>query len=115
MKIVLDFSTFEEKIVSGSNTITFINKFAPVSVTKTVTINAVGLRVSSVTGVDSWDHADGEKLLLLWDAPFSKDEKRDVKISYTIVDPVGGLYFSIPDARHPDRISSHCITVCDVQ
>jgi aminopeptidase N len=111
MKIVLDFtSCFETKSVSGSNTISFTNKFAPVSVTKSVSINALGLKISAVEGVNSWDH-DGEKLLLLWDAPFtSKDEKRDVKISYTVANPVGGLYYNIPDARHPDRVSSHCIT-----
>lgn len=104
MHLSLDFTRLTDKYVSGSydciakqslyrNTLTFANKYAPISTRKSLSLNAVGLDISSVDGVDQWNYT-GKLLTLVWKTPFSTaSETRDVKISYSLSHPVGGLYF----------------------
>jgi aminopeptidase N len=52
---------------------------------------------------------DGKKLHLVWDEAFSDGEQRQVRISYTIHQPISGMSFSWPDEHYPTR-SRHVIT-----
>ena len=46
---------------------------------------------------------DGQKLTIQWDTPFTPNERRRVEITYTIIKPVDGLYFSQPNEAYPDQ------------
>jgi aminopeptidase N len=46
---------------------------------------------------------DGRKITLQWAEPFTESEQRQVEVSYRVVKPVAGLYFSQPDEAYPDQ------------
>jgi aminopeptidase N len=46
---------------------------------------------------------DGRKLKIQWVAPFAVTEQRHVEVSYRVVEPVAGLYFSKPNEAYPDQ------------
>jgi aminopeptidase N len=50
----------------------------------------------------SWRY-DGRKMSVRWEEPFEAGEERRVEVSYRVVQPVDGLYFSKPDEEYPDR------------
>jgi aminopeptidase N len=101
-----------KKTVSGTVTHTFKNStdlvLAP---ERTVTVlNAVGFLDLIVTGAKGLDYLyDGKELTLKWDSAFEPQEKRQVTISYKVIDPVAGLYFDVPKPGFPDRVL-HAIT-----
>ncbi|KAI8894738.1 hypothetical protein BC833DRAFT_651837 [Globomyces pollinis-pini] len=63
-------------------------------------LNFIDVKVEG-EGVDYW--YDGEILQLIWAVPFQPLESRTIKISYSIIEPLGGLYFNLPDQNYPNR------------
>ena len=48
-------------------------------------------------------HYNGKLIDICWTFPFTKGEKRKVELSYEVVNPISGLYFSSPDSDYPNR------------
>jgi aminopeptidase N len=46
---------------------------------------------------------DGAKVSLQWAQPFAAAEQRRVEVSYRVIQPVAGLYFSQPNDAYPDQ------------
>lgn len=46
---------------------------------------------------------DQQKLVIHWEDAFSAGEERQVVVSYRVVKPTAGLYFSKPDADYPNK------------
>ncbi len=46
---------------------------------------------------------DGRKLAVQWASPFTQNEQRRVEISYKVIKPIDGLYFSQPNEAYPDQ------------
>ena len=46
---------------------------------------------------------NGNKISVTWDKPFALGEKRDVTMSYEVVRPVSGLFFSKPSKEYPTK------------
>lgn len=105
----LDFTALETRSVAASHSLTLRTANDSVRDIRKVQLNAVGLQIQKVDGVDSWQ-LSGPHLLLLWDEPFSNAaETRLVTIDYRIVDPVAGMYFYLPDSP-ADASHAHVIT-----
>ena len=49
-----------------------------------------------------WNY-NGRQIKVTWDKPFAKSEQRRLVVTYKVIDPVGGLYFSSPNEDEPDR------------
>ncbi|MFN3982594.1 MAG: M1 family aminopeptidase [Caldilinea sp.] len=72
---------------------------------QTLTLDAVDLDVTAVTGDDGSALAfrnDGKQLVIRWPTPFSVGEQRNVTIHYAAERPISGLYFSQPSEAYPD-------------
>ena len=71
----------------------------------TLTLNAVDFEDVSVRDLDGrslvWDY-DGKLLKITWTAAFTAGETRQAEVAYRVVHPASGLYFSAPDAAHPE-------------
>lgn len=72
---------------------------------RTLTLDAVDFAIESVA--DPGGHPltytyDGAKLAITWDEPFSYAEQRQVAVTYSVHEPVSGLFFSSPDPDYPD-------------
>ncbi len=46
---------------------------------------------------------DGKKLKVYWPTPFAPGEKRALRLTYSIQQPVTGMFFSYPDQTNPKR------------
>lgn len=73
---------------------------------RSVTFHAVDFE--SITVADPGGNVlthryDGSELRVTWEEEFAGDEERRVAISYMIVKPVTGLFFSRPSDAYPDR------------
>lgn len=70
-----------------------------------IVFNAEDIQIEEIFDVDDneiiWAY-DGNKIDIQWSKPFSKAEKRLVRIAYSLLEPIAGLYFSYPDAKYPD-------------
>ncbi len=68
-------------------------------------LHAVALEDVQVRDPDghalSYDY-DGYELAVSWKQPFTRGERRRVAVSYRVVRPTAGLYFSSPSAETPD-------------
>ena len=111
LEIVLDFRKIHSKSFKGSVTTTFANRHTANETTgdsallRTVKLNAIGFVDVSISGCQ-WQY-DGNIITLVWDAPFKPHEERKVQIGYTIVNPIAGMHFDVPDANYssfPDRV-----------
>ena len=73
---------------------------------KSITLDAVDFHELKVRDQDdqtlNWSY-DGQQIKVTWDKPFTKGEQRRLVVTYKIIDPVGGLYFSSPDQGDPSR------------
>lgn len=49
-----------------------------------------------------WNY-DGHKLIVIWQEPFTANETRRVAVSYRVIKPTSGLYFSQPDDTYPQQ------------
>lgn len=73
---------------------------------KKLTLDAVDFL--DITAVDPkgrelhWDY-DGNKLNIIWSDPFNAGEERQIAITYRVVEPVDGLFFSQPNESYPDQ------------
>jgi len=71
-----------------------------------LTLNAVDFEDINVGDPDGnelvWRY-DGQKLTIEWTEPFSEAEQRRVEVSYQVVEPVAGLYFSKPNEAYPEQ------------
>jgi aminopeptidase N len=71
-----------------------------------LTLHAVDFENVEVKSEDgqalTWRYT-GEELHLRWENPFTKDEERSFTVTYTIQNPISGLYFSTPDEAYPER------------
>ena len=93
----------DEERLEGTVTTTVV---ARVDGPRTLTLDAVDfddVEVSDPDGNPLASTYDGKKLRITWDAPFSAGEERRVAVSYRVVEPVSGLYFSHPTDEYPDR------------
>ncbi|UCG24533.1 MAG: hypothetical protein JSW55_00575 [Chloroflexota bacterium] len=74
--------------------------------TNDLELDAVDFLDVAVDGRDghelTWTY-DGRKLKIHWGDPFSAGEQRQVAVTYRVVKPVDGLYFSQPDDAYPER------------
>jgi aminopeptidase N len=48
-------------------------------------------------------HYDGQKLAVRWADPISRGERRRVEITYQVIKPVDGLFFSQPNEAYPTQ------------
>lgn len=73
---------------------------------RTLRLDAVDLRIGAVEDLDgsalSWAY-DGEALDITWALAPSAGERRRIRISYEVHEPVTGLLFSSPCDDHPDK------------
>jgi aminopeptidase N len=46
---------------------------------------------------------DGKQIQVVWDTPFTLDERRAIMVEYKVRNPIAGMYFSNPDKEYPDR------------
>ncbi|KAI8895389.1 hypothetical protein BC833DRAFT_529515 [Globomyces pollinis-pini] len=107
----LDFSLnylIEEKTLHAVVVQTFVNNrdnSSPndASLLSSITLNAVSFFNLSVEGAGVSHYYDGEVLNLNWNTPFASHESRSVKISYSIIEPISGLFFEVPDKHFPNR------------
>ncbi len=73
---------------------------------RSITLDAIDFEIEAVTGGDgkALSHSyDGKKLTVTWAEPFAADEIRRVAVTYQVVEPVAGLYFSRPTTEYPNR------------
>ncbi|KAI8827140.1 uncharacterized protein EV422DRAFT_594041 [Fimicolochytrium jonesii] len=113
--IGLDFAEIRNKRVKATISHTFVNNHAKNDSLKSkalsfVKLNGVGFIDLDVKGegLTTWVY-DGREISLLWDKPFSGNEERNVQLTYTVDDPVSGLYFEVPRKEYPNRVL-HAIT-----
>ena len=90
------------KSVTATASYSFSSKFGG---TELISLNAISFLNVSVNGSDRYSY-DGKVINLLFTTPWST---KSISIKYTVVNPVAGLYFSVPDESYPDRIL-HCIS-----
>jgi aminopeptidase N len=71
-----------------------------------VELDAFDLEITDVTDISgneiNWDY-NGRKLKIFWSQPFKQGEKREITVFYYVVEPVGGMYFYVPDQEYPRR------------
>ncbi|KAJ3020342.1 hypothetical protein HKX48_000955 [Thoreauomyces humboldtii] len=84
------------------------NSGVPAKMLNSIRLNGVSFRDLDVIGADAWTY-DNEFVHLRWNTPFAPAEQRIVRLEYTVVSPLGGLYFNVPDENYPDR-PLHAIT-----
>jgi aminopeptidase N len=74
---------------------------------KTLKLNGIGFQdvvVSDPDGAHEVVHSyDGSEIKITWDRAFRSMEERRVTISYVVVKPSSGLYFSMPSDDNPNR------------
>lgn len=93
----------ENETASGSVTVTVRARRQGPNEIVFDAVDFLDVSASDTNGSElSWRY-DGEKLNVQWPNPFEKGEERRVKITYRVVKPVDGLYFSVPDDEYPDR------------
>ncbi|KAJ3396590.1 hypothetical protein HDU92_002538 [Lobulomyces angularis] len=115
MELHLDFSEIKNCTVKGKNFITFTheistNFFLPQQKDlTTVYLDAISFNDLTVKGEGTRYYYDGRKLTICWDSPFEVNENRKVEIDYTVIHPIAGIYFNIPNEQYPMRVM-HCIT-----
>ncbi len=92
-----------KKSVSGS--VSTVIKANADGVNK-IEFDAFDLAISKVTGLADaeleWNY-NGKILKIFWKEPFKQDEKREVTVFYSVTEPVGGMYFYVPDKHYPER------------
>ncbi len=72
---------------------------------RTLKLHAVDLLELSARDVDGRPlsyHYDGETLSVVWEEPFASGEDRKLALSYRVVKPASGLFFSKPTDAYPD-------------
>ncbi len=93
-----------------------INKSASGTVTTTVKARSDGpteIRLNAVDFVDLevsdpqghplvWSY-DGQEIAINWFESFKSSEERLIAVTYKVVEPVDGLYFSSPNEAYPDQ------------
>lgn len=92
----------DTQTAAGTVTTTVVARSAGV---RAITFDAVDFDIEAVTSKDApLVHSyDGKKLKVTWDEPFAHGESRKVAVTYRVVEPVAGLYFSKPSEEYPDR------------
>ena len=99
MSLSLDFTSMKTHTLHATNTLTITS--STLTPCKSLVLNAVGMKIKSVTGAK---HAyNSTHLQLVWDTEFNLNESRQVSIEYSVSNPVGGLYFETAS-------DMHCIT-----
>jgi len=97
------FVDLENQVASGSVTVTVKANGDDVT---TISLNAVDFQDVSVEDADgkalSFKY-DSERLAITWSDPIKRGDTRRAKISYKVVKPLTGLFFSKPDEGYPDR------------
>ena len=91
------------KSASGRVTTTVKARHAKVS---SLILNAVDFEEVNVLDPDGHEltwYYDGNNFTIDWVEPFAAAEQRRVEISYRVVEPVAGLYFSKPSDAYPDH------------
>lgn len=94
---------FEREAAQGTVTHTVVAHRNGVS---TLTLDAVDFHdvmVEDVEGAAVSQAYDGEKLRIRWVAPYTKGEKRQVRVRYRVEKPVTGLFFMKPSAEDPEK------------
>ena len=71
-----------------------------------LTLNALDFEQVSVRDSDghelSWRY-DESKITIDWQTPFTTGEERRVEVSYRVVQPVDGMFFSQPNEAYPNQ------------
>ncbi|KAI8591723.1 hypothetical protein BDZ88DRAFT_450044 [Geranomyces variabilis] len=113
--ISLDFRQIEQKRAKARIVHTLANSAkknssVPRALLTSLKLNGVGFSGMDVrgAGLSSWTY-DGKEVSLYWDTPFGPEEKRNVELTYDIIEPVTGLFFEVPTKEYPDR-ALHAIT-----
>ncbi len=100
INLLIDISN---ETVSGSVTVTVRARRNDPSKIILDAVDFLDIAASDPDGKDlNWGY-DGRKLTIHWTEPFDAGEERRVEVSYRVVKPVDGLYFSKPDESYPDR------------
>ncbi len=101
MKLEMRFDDLDRKQFSATETLRFTPIGRPA---EAVTLDAVGLRIESVTLNDSTveHYCDDDKLTLRFDPPLPPGRPAEVVIAYSCLEPYDGMFFtpSSPDAPH---------------
>lgn len=65
-------------------------------------MNFEDVSVETTQGPNVTSRYDGSQIHLYWEKPFAVEEKRAVRVHYTVVEPVTGLVISAPTDDDPD-------------
>ncbi|HCW76090.1 MAG TPA: hypothetical protein DHU63_06075 [Candidatus Marinimicrobia bacterium] len=72
---------------------------------QTLALDAMNFENLTVAALDSpvvSHRYDGSKIYLFWTKPFAADECRQIRVGYTVIEPVTGIVFSTPTNDQPD-------------
>lgn len=104
IRLDLDVS-LKKQTLSGTATIAF----QPNRPVTSVTLNAVGLDVSTVRRLSSKGHPakldfenTGQRLVVSFDHPLPRDQKEQIEITYQVKQPRSGLHFFQPTKAEPE-------------
>lgn len=90
MDLILDID-IEKRIIEGSNTITVVSNS---DLASSIAIDAVDFEeIDVVVEGANWSY-DDKQVNIYFDTPITKGKSLDIKITYKVVDPIAGLYFS---------------------
>jgi aminopeptidase N len=91
-----------EETVSGTVTTTVVARRDGPSEIELNAVDFLDVEVKDAGGRDLSSSYDGRIIKIQWAEPFAAGEERRVAVSYRVVKPVDGLYFSRPDEAYPD-------------
>lgn len=92
-----------EETVSGTVTTTVVARRDGPSAIELNAVDFLDVEVEDADGRELASSYDGRLIKIHWSEPFSAGEERRVAVSYRVVKPVDGLFFSLPDEAYPGR------------
>ncbi|MGD8584882.1 MAG: M1 family aminopeptidase [Chloroflexota bacterium] len=92
-----------EETVSGTVTTTVVARRDGPSDIELNAVDFLDVEVGDADGRELASNYDGRTIKIHWAEPFTAGEERRVAVSYRVVKPVDGLYFSQPDKAYPER------------
>jgi aminopeptidase N len=93
----------DEQSVSGTVTTTVVARRDGPSDIELNAVDFLDVVVKDADGRELTSIYDGSIIKIHWADPFAAGEERRVAISYRVVKPADGIYFSKPDDAYPDQ------------
>jgi len=92
-----------KKTAGGTVTTTILAQHDGLSELKLHAVDFLDVAVRDADGLAVNYQYDGNELVINWLKPFAAGEKRRVEVSYRVIEPVDGIYFSRPDDAYPNQ------------